>query len=279
MPAAAFPARSDTGAVPRVLARVDGTPVAGTAAGTPASTDVSRRWHRGLGALALATLGTLTAPPALAADGDLTTDATLVGDYRWRGISQSRLGPALQGGVMLEQKDAYATARLSTIRWVKDANGNAPAELLLQAGLRGRLTPELTWHLGGNARLFPAHDLATSPDTVELHGGVSMGVFTVRLHHGLTNFVGWSGSRGSRYLELEGHWSVAGVDIVPHVGVQKVPGRADLDGMDYSLTVSRSFQNVLLSAALVGSEAEGWQAPDGRRLGRDGLVLAASWRF
>ena len=72
-----------------------------------------------------------------------------------------------------------------------------------------------------------------------------------RLHHGLTNFVGWSGSRGSRYLELEGHWSVAGVDIVPHVGVQKVPGRADLDGMDYSLTVSRSFQNVLLSAALV----------------------------
>lgn len=235
-----------------------------------------------LAALAgLALLGVLgaAAPPARAAEGELVTDATVVADYRWRGISQSRLGPALQGGVMLEQKDAYATARVSTIRWVKDANGNAPVELLLQAGLRGRLTPELGWHLGGNARLYPAHDLATSPDTVELHGGASMGPFVVRLHRSLTNFVGWSGSRGASYLELEGHWHVAGVDIVPHVGVQKVPGRANLDGVDYGLTVSRSFQNVLLSASLVGSEADGWVAPDGRRLGRDGLLLGASWRF
>jgi hypothetical protein len=180
---------------------------------------------------------------------------------------------------MLEQKNAYATARLSTIRWVKDANGNAPVELLLQGGVRGRLTADMGWHLGGNARIFPAHDLATSPDTVELHGGVSMGPFVVRVHHGLTNFVGWSGSRGARYVELEGHWHVAGVDIVPHVGVQKVPGRGSLDGIDYGLTVSRSFQNVLLSASLVGSDADGWVDPDGRRLGRDGLVLGAAWRF
>jgi uncharacterized protein (TIGR02001 family) len=275
MPAAARSARPDTGALVRAHPRADGDP-AGHAVGPRAP---SARRHRGLGVLALVAAGVLGAAPVRAAEGDLVTDATLVSDYRWRGISQSRLGPALQGGLMLEQQNAYATARLSTVRWVKDANGNAPAELLLQAGMRGRLTPELTWHLGGNARLFPAHDLATSPDTVELHAGASMGVFTVRLHHGLTNFVGWSGSRGSRYLEIEGHWRVAGVDIVPHVGVQSVPGRADLDGVDYGLTVSRAFQNVLLSAALVGSEADGWLAPDGRRLGRDGLVLAASWRF
>ena len=47
-----------------------------------------------------------------------------VTDYRYRGISQSRLLPAAQGGVDFSHKSGfYLGAWASTIRWLKDIPG------------------------------------------------------------------------------------------------------------------------------------------------------------
>ena len=62
----------------------------------------------------------------------------VVTDYRYRGISQSRLKPALQGGVDFAHKSGfYLGTWASTIKWIKDAGGDAPVELDLYGGYKG----------------------------------------------------------------------------------------------------------------------------------------------
>ena len=57
-------------------------------------------------------------------DYTLSYNVGAVTDYRYRGISQSRLKPALQGGVDFAHKSGfYLGTWLSTIRWLKDVPG------------------------------------------------------------------------------------------------------------------------------------------------------------
>ena len=72
-------------------------------------------------------------------ESSLSFNAGVVSDYRYRGISQSRLDPAVQGGVDYADKSGfYVGAWGSSIKWIKDANGgNAPVEVDLYGGYKG----------------------------------------------------------------------------------------------------------------------------------------------
>src|SRR4051812_15593973 len=84
-----------------------------------------RRWYL-IGALASVLFATA---PAQAAD--LSGEATLVSDYRYRGISLSDGKPALQGSLDLEpEAGPYAGLWASSIR----DEGKTSAELALTAG-------------------------------------------------------------------------------------------------------------------------------------------------
>ena len=80
--------------------------------------------------LAFASLGASSAraedAPAAKPDNEVTFNAAVVNDYRYRGYSQSRLDPALQGGADYTHNPTgfYAGTWLSTIKWTKDAGGS-----------------------------------------------------------------------------------------------------------------------------------------------------------
>ena len=80
--------------------------------------------------LAASTLAT----PALAADSSVTFNVGAVTDYRYRGISQTRLKPALQGGVDYSAGSFYVGAWGSTIQWIKDGGGRADVEIDIYGG-------------------------------------------------------------------------------------------------------------------------------------------------
>src|SRR5687767_7899350 len=64
-----------------------------------------------------------------APESTLSFNVGAVTDYRYRGISQSRLKPALQGGVDYTHGSGfYVGAWASTIKWIKDAGGDADVE-------------------------------------------------------------------------------------------------------------------------------------------------------
>ena len=92
--------------------------------------------------MAVAALSALAAPSiSLAADSSVAFNAGVVTDYRYRGISQTRLKPALQGGVDYTAGAFYLGAWGSTIKWIKDNSTTAnpvkgPVELDIYGGYK-----------------------------------------------------------------------------------------------------------------------------------------------
>jgi uncharacterized protein (TIGR02001 family) len=75
-------------------------------------------------ALALGSVSGLAQAQTAAPESTLSFNAGVVSDYRYRGISQSRLKPAVQGGFDYADKSGfYVGAWGSSIKWIKDTPG------------------------------------------------------------------------------------------------------------------------------------------------------------
>ena len=84
---------------------------------------------------------------------DISATLTAVSDYRFRGVSESGLDPALQGSVDVSYHGFYAGAWASSISRFADTN----VELDLYAGYTGNAGP-LEYDLGVIAYLYPGGD-------------------------------------------------------------------------------------------------------------------------
>ena len=67
-------------------------------------------------------------------------------DYRYRGISQSRVKPALQGGVDYAAGAFYVGAWASTIKWIKDFGDRLTTYEVIQAEIHACLADERRQH-------------------------------------------------------------------------------------------------------------------------------------
>jgi uncharacterized protein (TIGR02001 family) len=79
-------------------------------------------------------------------DNEVSYNAAVTSDYRYRGISQSRLDPALQGGADYTHNPTglYAGTWLSTIKWTKDLGGSGDDEWDMYGVTRGNLSADDT---------------------------------------------------------------------------------------------------------------------------------------
>jgi uncharacterized protein (TIGR02001 family) len=235
---------------------------------------------------ALAALaGTALAPlPALADDG-LAFNVGVVTDYRYRGISQTRVKPALQGGVDYTLGGFYVGAWASTIKWIKDAGGDAGVEIDVYGGYKGEIVKDLGYDVGVLTYQYPGNDLPTKAETTELYGALTYGPATLKYSHAVTNTFANADSKNSFYVDLSATFDVAGFSVVPHVGYQKIKGpfSSDATYTDYSLTVSKEVvKGLTLSGAVVGTDADKtfYSSPvNGKELGKAGVVLGAKYAF
>ncbi len=232
-------------------------------------------------ALALSVGLTLAALPAVShAQSSLSFNASLTTDYRYRGISQSRLKPAIQGGVDYAASNGfYVGAWGSSIQWIKDANGDAPVELDLYGGWKGEVAKGLTLDVGALSYQYPRHGLSPSPETLELYGALSWGPVTAKYSHSLSNLFGFPDSKGSRYLDLSASFDVGGgVMLSPHIGRQTVAKLSAASYTDYSLGVSKDFDGWVPSLSLVGTNTKAYLYGS-QNLGKKALVLAVKKNF
>lgn len=229
-------------------------------------------------------------------------------DYRYRGISQSRLNPALQGGADFTHKSGvYAGVWGSTIQWIKDAGaptllnvntGSAPVEIDLYGGYKGKLAG-LDYDVGALQYFYPGNKYsniagAANANTLELYGAMSFGPVTAKYSHSLSNLFGFKSatdnSKGSGYLDLSASFDLGnGWSVVPHLGHQSVRGFGDYSYTDYSATVNKDINGLVLSAAVVGTDAKknlagnlnglAYASPGGKNLGGNGLVLSLKKNF
>ncbi|MFO1285357.1 MAG: TorF family putative porin [Rubrivivax sp.] len=211
---------------------------------------------------------------------DLAFNAGAVTEYRYRGISQSRLKPAVQGGVDFDANGFYVGFWGSSIKWIKDIGGNAPAELDFYGGYKGDIVKDsLTYDVGVLTYQYPRHKLATSPNTTEIYGALTYGPATLKYSHSVSNLFGFADSKNSGYLDLSASFEVGPVTLAPHLGYQKVAHNGSFSYTDYSLIVSKEvLKGLTVSGGVVGADtkkiagAPAYASPAGKDLGKAAAV-------
>ncbi|MFN0184695.1 MAG: TorF family putative porin [Aquabacterium sp.] len=236
----------------------------------------------------LIVLAAAAAAPAVAW-ADVAFNASVVSDYRYRGISQSRLKPAVQGGVDFSQGAFYLGAWASTIKWIKDVpGGGAGVEVDVYGGLKGELAKDLNYDVGFLAYVYNSNRLNPSANTTELYGALTYGPATLKYSHAVTNTFANADSKNSFYLDLSASFEVMdGWSLAPHIGYQKIKGPFDQAASytDVALTLSKDFKGVVPSIALVSTDADknfyvpGANANSTKFLGKTGLVLGVKVNF
>ena len=225
-------------------------------------------------ALAASTLAT----PALA-DNSLAFNVGAVTDYRYRGISQSRLKPALSGGVDYTAGSFYVGAWASTIQWIKDGGGKADVEVDLYGGYKFEIAKGTLLDLGVLTYQYPSNGLKPSANTTEVYGALTFGPVTAKYSHSTSNLFGFAGSKGSGYLDITGNFEVAGITVTPHIGRQTVKNNGAYTYTDYSITLSKEMAGVVWSAALIDTDTKAYTGPGGKDLGKASVVLGAKYNF
>jgi uncharacterized protein (TIGR02001 family) len=229
-------------------------------------------------AAAVAVAASTLATPALA-NNSLAFNVGAVTDYRYRGISQSRLKPALQGGLDYTAGSFYVGAWGSTIQWIKDGGGKADVEIDLYGGYKFELAKGTVLDLGVLTYQYPSNGLKPSANTTEVYGALTFGPVTAKYSQSTSNLFGFAGSKGSGYLDITGTFEVAGITVTPHIGRQTVKKNSAYTYTDYSITLSKEMAGVVWSAALIDTNTKAYTGPGGKDLGKASVVLGAKYNF
>ena len=216
---------------------------------------------------------------------------TLIGavsDYRYRGISQSRLAPALQGGADYTDKSGlYVGVWGSTIQWIKDSGAtDGNIEIDLYGGYKGA-AGDVAYDVGVLRYQYQGNTLGkvsgfADANTTEVYGAATYGIFTAKYSHSLTDTFGNVNSKNSYYLDLSAAIDLGGgYSLTPHVGRQKINNSPLFSYNDYSLTLGKDLGNGL-SASLMAVTTNAGQSQYtlvNKYNGKSALVAGIKYTF
>jgi uncharacterized protein (TIGR02001 family) len=223
--------------------------------------------------------------PAAVPDNAVSFNVAAISDYRYRGISQTRLQPALQGGVDYVNNPSgfYLGAWASTITWVKDAGGDGSVELDLYGGKRGQVTEAVSYDVGVLSYVYASNGLPVSANTTEIYGQLGYGPAYVKYSHAVTNLFGFADSKNSGYLDIGANIDAGdGWTINLHGGRQDVRHNDAASYTDWKLGVTKDFGVVTGALAVIGTNAQEsayTSAANGKFLGKTALQLTISKVF
>jgi uncharacterized protein (TIGR02001 family) len=222
-------------------------------------------------------------------DNEVSFNVGGVSDYRYRGISQSRLQPALQGGADYVNNPSgfYAGTWLSSIKWTKDAGGSGDVEVDLYAGKKGEIVTDVSYDVGVLSYVYPSNGLGkvqgfADANTTEVYGQVGYGPAYVKYSLSATNLFGNINSKNSGYLDLGANFEVTpGYTLGLHYGHQSVKNTSAAAYDDWKIGITKEFIGVSFSLAAVGTNASKaiYYTPAGKFTGKSGVVFSAVKSF
>jgi uncharacterized protein (TIGR02001 family) len=269
---------------------------------SPMKNIVSKHLLASAGLAVLASAAMAQTAPA-EPESTLAYNAGVVSEYRYRGISQSRFQPAVQGGADYADKSGlYIGTWASSIKWIKDngvGNGaTGPVELDIYGGYKFPVG-DVAMDVGVLRYQYVNNTLYKNTgfknaNTTEVYAAATVDVFTLKYSYALTNLFGQipsatGNTKGSGYLDLSATFDLGdGYSLVPHAGHQAVSNMSVATYSDYNLALNKDLGNgLVLSATAYNTNAKlanyavpaGLGSDSGKNLGKSALVLGAKYTF
>lgn len=262
-------------------------------------------------ALALAAPGITLAQQATSAH-TFTGNATLVSDYRFRGISQTFKLPAMQGGFDYAHASGFYLGNWnSSVSGLSYPNG-AGLEMDFYGGYK-KTIGDFGFDVGYLYYYYPGARVIASGqgeqkfDNQELYVGGTWKFLTAKVSYALSDYFGLNNfmarnfyadkdtgaaltqrgnSRGTMYYDLSASFEVAPkLTLAAHVGYTDVKNYGELSYTDYKVGLTYDMSGWLLGAAVVGTDADKkwYYVRDGasktKETGTVGLVLSLGKTF
>jgi uncharacterized protein (TIGR02001 family) len=204
-------------------------------------------------------LAAATAIPTLAlaqssSPHSITGNMSIVSDYRFRGISQTFVQPAIQGGIDYSHKSGFYLGN-----WNSNVSGNSfvdgTIEMDVYGGFKFPVGP-VTLDVGLLQYLYPgAESAGVKYDTLEGYIGASWKWLTLKYSITLDDYFGVANSDGSGYLDLGASFELAPkLMLVAHVGSQTVENASALDYVDYKIGVTYDLNGWVLGATYIDTD-------------------------
>lgn len=198
-----------------------------------------------------------------AAASPISANVTLASEYVYRGISQTREKPALQGGFdYAHASGLYAGVWGSNISWLEDLDVNASSslELDLYAGYKGKIGEDIGYDVGYLRYQYPGSYPAgfVSPNTDELYVAGTYKMFTLKYSHSFSDLFGYADSKGSGYLDASANFELmSGLTLGVHAGHQKIKNWSDFSYTDYKINLTKDFGGGLsVTGAYIDTNAD-----------------------
>jgi len=216
----------------------------------------------GLAISAVAADAPKDAPKEPEPDYTLTGNFGVFSDYRFRGISQTRLAPAAQGGFDFAHKSGFYLGN-----WNSNVSSDvywhgAGLEMDFYGGYKTEIG-SLGIDFGTLYYYYPGADIRTSStaklgkyDNNEIYLGLTYGPFSLKSSYALTNYFGLKGttdgalgapnkssttnSKGTTYVDLTFSKEIAEkISVSAHAGSTSIKNYSTLSYADYRVGISR----------------------------------------
>jgi Bacterial protein of unknown function (Gcw_chp) len=246
--------------------------------------------------LTLSVAAALSAPLLAVAEtpSPVTGNMSIVSDYRFRGISQTYLGPAIQGGIDYSHPSGIYLGNWNSSVSSNVFTGGSGIEMDFYGGWKTTFG-DIGLDLGTIYYYYHNAEFAGADfDNWELYVGASWKWLSAKFFYALTDYFGladeqangyWcnrgtdpctplggrGGSDGTWYLDLSFTYPLSKqLSIVAHYGMLEVEKYSELDYKDWKLGVTYDLNGWLLGAAYVDTDADAnWYYTGGAKGNKD----------
>jgi uncharacterized protein (TIGR02001 family) len=243
---------------------------------------------------------------AIAEAPPVTGNGAFVSDYRFRGISQTYLGPAIQGGIDYAHASGVYFGNWNSSVSGLVFTGGSGIEMDFYGGVKKNFG-DIGFDAGAIYYWYPKAKVAGDDfNNLEIYVGASWRFISGKLFYALDDYFGvnstqainyWArrddgsplrdrgSSKGTTYLDLNANIPLTGpLGLVAHYGILSMKKYDELDYQDWKLGVTYDLQGWVLGAAYVDTSADPlWYYTSGsvgpKDSGRAGFVLSVTKTF
>lgn len=235
---------------------------------------------------------------AAASPHTFTGNVTLISDYRFRGISQTYKGPAIQGGFDYSHSSGFYLGNWNSNVASQVYTGGSGIEMDFYGGYK-KSFGDFGFDVGYLYYYYPNAEFQSPGignkkfDNQEIYLGGSWKWLSLKYSHAISDYFGlgptqvnggyWSnkndgsllpdrgGSKNTYYLDLTANFPVTEkLTLNAHVGTLKVKNYGELDYTDWKVGVTYDLNGWLLGAAYVDTNAKNeWYYTGGSKGNKD----------